>query len=340
MVSTPSDHLAHQLRELVRLGRFREALETYRAGEAVLTRPDTRLLAATAATRLGELELAESLATDAVSRFAERGDFDGRMRALNLLGVIGFERGQVDQAERRLTEALSIAYRLEDSLLAARACNNLASVAHLQGRPEEAVSLYRGALLGYQRLGDRRGTAETYHNLGLAYRQLTDFNEADKAVTQAVRHAESVGEPTLLALTAGGRAELRIEQGDAELGRSELDRATRIAELAGDVIGIAELRRIRAVAAWRERRDEEAMREAEEGRRTAEEHGVALLQAECSALAALAARRLGQVDHAESRRAEAIGLFRELSAVTLRRRFEEEWDRSGGEATDSRTLPG
>jgi tetratricopeptide (TPR) repeat protein len=325
MATPPADDLTHRLRELVRTGRFRDALETYRGGGGTLTRPDARLLAATAATRLGELELAETLASEAAARFAERGDFDGRMRALNLLGVIGFERGQLVEAERRLTEALSIAYRLEDSLLAARACNNLASVAHLRGRPEEAVGLYRGALLGYQRLGDRRGTAETYHNLGLAYRQLEDYDEADKAVTQAVRHSQAVGEPTLMALASGGRAELRIDQGDAELALPELDRASRMAELAGDVIGVAELRRIRALAAWRDGRDDDAVREAEAGRRTAEEHGVALLRAECAALAALALRRVGRPEDAEARRAEAVELFRSLGAVTLLRRFEEAW---------------
>src|SRR5688572_2259508 len=269
MVSLPGDDSTDQLRELVRTGRFREALEAFRRGADRSARADARLFAATAATRLGELDLAESLADEAVRRFAERGDYDGRMRALNLLGVIGFERGQLSAAERRLAEALSIAYRLEDSLAAARACNNLASVAHLHGRPDEAVGLYRGALLGYQRLGDRRGTAESYHNLGLIYRQLADYDEAEKAVTQAVRHAESVGEPTLMALTSGGRAELRIDQGDTALALPDLDRAFRMAELAGDVVGVAELRRIRAVAAWREGRYEEAVEEAETGRHTA-----------------------------------------------------------------------
>jgi len=156
---TSADNLTDQLRELVRSGRFREALETYRRAGAGAGRADARLLAATAATRLGELDAAETLAGEAAGRFAERGDFDGRMRALNLLGVIGFERGQLEEAERRLTEALSIAYRLEDSLVAARACNNLASVIHLRGRPDEAVGLYRGALLSYQRLGGRRRSA-------------------------------------------------------------------------------------------------------------------------------------------------------------------------------------
>ncbi len=321
-----ADEFTDQLRELVRTGRFREAVETYRrsAGDAVVG-PDAQLLAATAATRLTELDLAEELAGEAARRFAQRGDFDGRMRALNLLGVIGFERGQLAEAERRLTEALSLAYRLEDSLVAARACNNLASVLHLRGRPEEAVGLYRGALLSYQRLGDRRGTAETYHNLGLTYRQLSDWEEAESAVTQAVRHAGSVGEPSLMALASGGRAELRIEQGDVELALSELDRAGRMAELAGDVVGVAELRRIRAVAALRGGRYQEALEQAEGARRTAEEHHVALLKAECAALAALAHRALGQAESAELLRAEAEDGFRYLGAVRLLERFESDW---------------
>ena len=230
------------------------------------------------------------------------------MRALNLLGVIGFERGQLTAAERRLAEALSIAYRLDDSLAAARACNNLASVAHLHGRPDEAVGLYRGALLGYQRLGDRRGTAETI-TTGLVYRQLADYDEAEKAVTQAVRHAESVGEPGLMALASGGRAELRIDRSDAELALSELDRATRLAEVAGDVIGRAELSRIRALAALRQGRNDIALEQAEAARRTADEHGIALLRAECAALAALAGRALGRQELADERRTEAVELF-------------------------------
>ena len=56
--------------------------------------------------------------------------------------------------------------------MAARASNNLASLAQLGERPEVALSLYRSALISYQRLGDRRGMAETHHNLGLVFRQL------------------------------------------------------------------------------------------------------------------------------------------------------------------------
>jgi Tetratricopeptide repeat len=329
MTSFPSsDDTTHQLRELVRAGRFQEALDWYRQRQASFAgQPDAQLLAATAATRLGEFALSVGLATEAGERFAARGDFDGRMRALNLLGVIGFELGNLPEAEAHLGEALELAHRLHDSLMAARAYNNLASLLHLRGRPEEAVGLYRGALSSYLRLGDRRGTAETYHNLGLTFRQLTEFSEAEKATQQAVRHAEFVGEPALMALTAGGRAELRIEQGDAAFAFSELDRATRLADKARDVIGLAEIRRIRALAArhqedWVLSRDE-----AEAALEIADAHGVALLRAECAALAALAHRALGSPELAERRRRQAIDGFLKLGAVRLLELLETDWAR-------------
>jgi hypothetical protein len=198
-------------------------------------------------------------------------------------------------------------------------------VLHLRGRPDEAVGLYRGALLSYQRLGDRRGTAETYHNLGLTYRQMAEYPEAEKAIQQAVRHAEFVGEPSLMALTATGRAELRVDAGEVLLAYPELERAATLAAQADDVVGLAEVRRVRALAALREDRPEAAATEAEAARATAEAHGVALLQAECAAISALAWRRMGD-PRAEARRAEAAAGFTALGASRLLAAFEERWN--------------
>ena len=148
MVAPFADDATHQLRELVRTGRFRDALDRYRREEATPAdaAADARLLAATAATRLGQFAVGRALAEQALRRFGARGDLDGRMRALNLLGVW---RSSAAPGRGRavLAEALRLATHLDDSLIAARACNNLASVLHLRGRPDEAVGLYRGALL-------------------------------------------------------------------------------------------------------------------------------------------------------------------------------------------------
>jgi len=328
MAATPSaDDATGPLRELMQEGRFADALAAFRAlPEAVVVRrPDAQLLAATAATRLGELATAEELAGAALEQFQARGDADGRLRSLNLLGVVYSDRGRMQDAERVLAEALGLANQLGDSLLAARANNNLAPAVYLRGRPDEALGLYRGALLAYQRLGDRRGAAEAYHNLGLIFRQLGDWRNAEDATSAALRHAELVGERGLLALATTGRAELMVERAQFTQARQELDRAERWAEEAGDEIGVGEVRRVRALAALRGRDYAKAFEHAEVGRAAALECGAALLAAECSAIAALALRALGRSNEAAARKSEAEDGFRALSAVGLLERLGRDW---------------
>jgi tetratricopeptide (TPR) repeat protein len=333
MVATPfADDSGHRLRELVRTGHFGEALEWHRRMEASPAgrRPDAQLLAATAATRLGDFPAAEVLALEAHGQFRARGDADGRMRSLNLLGVIRFERGRLGEAEEALAEALSLATRLGDSLTAARACNNLASALHLRGRPDEAVGLYRGALLAYQRLGDRRGTAEACHNLGLIYRQLGEWRNAEDAIGEALRHAEVVGERGLLALATTGRAELMVERGQLPQAGQELARAGRLAAEAGDEVGGAEVERVRALAAARAGDLVGALEHAEAARHTARAFDSAVLAAECAAISALTLRRLGRRAEAEDRRAEAEAGFRALGALRLLERLGEDWKAVSG----------
>jgi len=328
MVATPfADDATHQLRELVRTGRFSEALEWFRRVEVSSAgrRPDAQLLAATAATRLGEFAMAEALAGEALAQFRARGDADGRMRSLNLLGVIRFERGRLGEAEQALAEALDLATRLGDSLTAARACNNLASAIHLRGRPDEAVGLYRGALLAYQRLGDRRGAAEAYHNVALIYRQLGEWRNAEDASDEALRHAEVVGERGLLALATTGRAELLVERAHLAQARQELDRAGRWAAEAGDEVGGAEVRRVRALAAYKEGDLPAALAHAEAALAIAQAFDSAVLAAECSALLALTLKRLGRMAEAEARRGDAEAGFRTLGAERLIKRLAEDW---------------
>jgi tetratricopeptide (TPR) repeat protein len=248
------------------------------------------------------------------------------MRSLNLLGAIHFERGNMAEAEQRFAEALRLGRQLGDSMMLARACNNLASVAQLQGRSDDAAELYRGALLAYQRLGDRRGMAETYHNLGIVYRWAGEWREAEDAANDAVRHADVVGEPSLLALVLTGRAELSVERGDPALAQRELGRAGRLAREASDTIGAAEVVRVEALAALRQDNWQLALDQAETARSVALAHGSTQLAAECAGIAARALRKLGRVEEANNRRSHAEQGFRELGATILLERLDLEWE--------------
>jgi tetratricopeptide (TPR) repeat protein len=321
--------VAQALRALLNEGRFQDTLERYlELGSAPESRrPDVQLLAATAATRLGALDQATTLAVDALGQFRSRSDADGRMRCLNLLGAIHWERGRISDAERYFAEAQALARQLGDSLMLARTSNNLASAAHLQGRSDESAALYREALLAYHRLGDRRGTAETYHNLGFAYRQAGEWGEAEGATANAVRHAELLGEPALLALVLGAKAELSVERNDTALAERELERAVHYATQAGDAVGRAEVHRVQALNALHRQAWEVALFHAETARLVAIEQESALLAAECAGIAARALLGMGRMGEADERRHQAELGFRQLGATSLLERLQQDLKR-------------
>jgi hypothetical protein len=167
--------------------------------------------------------------------------------------------------------------------------------------------------------------AETFHNLGLSFRQVAQWREAEAAAAQAVRLAELEGEGSLLALALTGKAELSLEREQLALAAREIERALRAAEDASDEIGTAEARRLRACLALRQRDYQAAHLDAEASRLLAAEHGSALLEGECAAADALALRGLGRLEEAEASRSKAIQAFRSLGALAWLDRFEAEW---------------
>jgi len=292
------------------------------------------LQSATSALRRGDIRLAADAGARAAESFGKRGDADGRMRALNLLGAVAFESGALDRAREHFEAALALAGRQGDRLVVARARNNLASVADLQGAPLEALSLYRAALLDYQALGDRRGAGETCHNLSLVFRAIDAPTDAEAASEQALHHAEVAGDRQLLALTVLGRAELDLGAGNLGVARRGIERGRALMVEVDDAVGVLEAARLDARLCLSERRLDEAVATASQAADRAADLGSRLVEAELAALASLALRQLGQADPAARRRDQALAGFQRLGASRLRERYEAEW------AAITRTAPG
>ena len=229
------------------------------------------------------------------------------------------------EAERCFGAALELAHNLDDSLMTARTSNNLASVAHLTGRPDLALSLYRTALLSYQRLGDRRGMAETSHNLGIAFRQLGQWTDADRAAEEAVRHAEVTGDAALRGLAHVGLAELQLERKAWPLAERGIERAAALAAEGEDPIGVAEAGRLRALLLLGMGDATAALREALRAQAAGAYPGSTLLEAECATVAARAARALGDDARAEALRAEAEAGLMRLGAAGFLAQLANEW---------------
>jgi tetratricopeptide (TPR) repeat protein len=325
-INSSSADSAAALRALIASGRFHDAL-TWRRGPAAGNRPEPEieLLAAVAAMRVGELDFSASLAATAHECFRFRGDEHGRMRSLNLLGATAFEHGRVQEAEQCFRESLELARMLDDTVMIARAANNLASIAHLHGDIDGAQALYRTALLHYQRSDDPRGVIESCHNLGLLFRGRRQWDESEEMAEAAVHKAESFAEPGLMALTLMGLAETHLGSGKIRLADRELDRAEQYAARAGDEIGLADVGRIRALAALRDGDFAAALREAKEACATARRLGCALVEGEAAAVAADALQLLGRPEEAVRCREEARCIFARIGAVRALRELEASW---------------
>jgi tetratricopeptide (TPR) repeat protein len=323
----PPGASAKALEDLVGRGRYAEALEAFhRLDLQGRENPDVRFQAARAASYLGDLETALSLAGTALESFDSRQDERGRMGAVNLAGAIAFERGEYQAAASSFREAFELAIRIEDYRMIARSLNNLASIAFVEGRAPLAVNYYRSALLAYRRLRDYRGQAETFCNLGIVERLAGRYDEAERAFEDAVHHAGLDGDPYLLALAWTGRAELHLERGLLAEAARDLGRADELAALAGDEIGRTEIGRIRALLALTEGKLSKAHVHAGETRERARRRGLRLIESECCAISARALKQLGDIREAESFRAKATAGLRALGACALLERFERDWE--------------
>jgi tetratricopeptide (TPR) repeat protein len=326
-LATDSNDSLRELRQLVGSGRFRDAVDTYHSVSDPQWRgnPEAQLLTATSATRLGELGLAAPLAAAASARFRVTADRHGHMRATNLQGAVAWEQGELAKAESCFGDALSLARELDDSLMSARAANNLASLAQLSGNSDTALSLYRSALVTYQRLGDRRGLIETYHNLSIVFRHTEQFAQASEASDQALRLAEQLEDPVFIAPVLTGLAELRLVQGETDRARPEARHARELAIAAGDLLSAAEARRILALVYLQEGQFGLALVEAQEARRVAAAHGSALLEGESAAAEALVLRALDRKADAAVRRDAARAIFTRLGATWWLEEFDAAW---------------
>jgi tetratricopeptide (TPR) repeat protein len=320
---SPDDGIQRAIRALLAEGQYEAVVERYAPASAAEAErvPAQALGAATAATRLGRLADGEWLASAALAAFRRRADEDGRMRCLNLLGAIAYERGQLDRSAVHFRAALDLGRVLGDLQGWARAANNLASVALLRSRIEDARAQYVEAQLAYQRLGDRRGLAETYHNMGVVARELGQLAESARVADESVRHAEVVGDRSLLAMAVIGEAEVALAGGDWALARERVDRAELLARTAGEPLVLVEVNRVRAQRWLAVAEPERALAVVEPARAEAGRLGSAQLQGECAMLAGQALAALGRTPEAGAKLAEARRIFEGLGATLLLRRL-------------------
>lgn len=208
--------------------------------------PALAMLRGMAHARLGESNEGERWTWAALRSARAQGDGRTALRARNVLAAIALESGRTHHAERCFEEGMVEAKRQGDHATLGRIANNLGVIADMRGDHGRAVGSYTMALAAYQQADETVGIAESLHNLAVAYREMSDFEKALRTEEQAVQAAEASGDRRLIALTKGGRAEIRFRAGDLVVAQREIELAIDAERANGDVVGEAEDLRVLA----------------------------------------------------------------------------------------------
>lgn len=267
-----------------------------------------------------EQELRQGLLRPALQRLdaalpsLERGDPAVYRRAVNMLGAAHFELGELEEASRAFARALELANIAGDPLIIGRATNNLGMIANIGGRREEALTRYQLAIPAYQRVGSSAGLAETCHNLAITYRDLEQFEAADRYERRAIQYAREAGNARLIAMAEVGRAELSLLRGEAAVAEAGGQRGAARYAAIPDYLGEADALRITGAARTRLGALGRAREALDRAVCLAAEHGSALIEAESREARARLAAVTREWDAVRTDAEAALALFAQLGA--------------------------
>ncbi|HEX5970383.1 MAG TPA: tetratricopeptide repeat protein [Gemmatimonadaceae bacterium] len=325
--SLPTDPALSRARELADAGAWHEVLAILEPRAATCARDGlSALLYAEALMRLGNERKALGWLSEVEPSLGDGGDRAAQRRALNMMGVASLTLGQLEDATVAFARALDMASQSDDPLVLARATNNLGTIANMQGDHERALSHYRLALPTFQRLGQRRGLASSYHNLAITYRDLGELEESDEHELRAIEHATEGGVPRLAAMGRVGRAEVALRRGDAALAETTARIAREEFARLGDPQNEADASRLIGAACTAQRRYADALEAFDRALEIARDRGHALNEAETLRDRSALHLAQGHSDEALEDARLAITLFDRLGATrerdSLRERME------------------
>ena len=224
-----------------RLSQYTEALGCLLAALELLdpadswSRAATLLDLATVRTYFGLHDEALELLLEALAICDDLDDPAGRGNVYNNLGIVFWNRGDLDEAKRAYTDSLEVRRSLHDEDGVAACHNNLGKVFTETGDHDRALDELHAALDGWERIDNPRGIGVALNNIGLIHHRR---GESDLAVEHYERSLEvkvQVGDRQGVCETRTHLGRILTELGRTDDAQQLLKRAVADAEELGIV---------------------------------------------------------------------------------------------------------
>ena len=149
-------------------------------------------------------------------------------------------RGDLDEAERWLSEAIDLDRELENRQNVSSSLKSLGDVALDRGDPETAAERYRHSLEIKRRLGDRGGEADVLRGLGEASITAGALDEAAECLERSLRIARDEDADRRIAEAHQGLGRLHLERSDPSRAEEHYETAGAVAESIDRPRGVAD----------------------------------------------------------------------------------------------------
>jgi putative nucleotidyltransferase with HDIG domain len=215
-----------------------EAVQCYQAAILAAERDGERGILAEALRRLGVVhhhrdqpETARALCQRSYETGLEIGDAVLAAEALNALAGFDFESGSIEAAREKFYRALELGGASAE--LRGRTEQNLGILANIQGALAQALSHYQRSLGAFESIGDERGCAIAYHNLGMVSADRELWDDADRYFRRSLEIVEAIGDIHLQGLGLLNHAEVHLARQRYEQARLNAEAALAIFDRLG-----------------------------------------------------------------------------------------------------------
>jgi len=163
-----------------------------------------------------------------------------RAKALNGLGVLAAEEGDIDAAEQAFEASLEVARELDDDERRMAVLTNLGNIALFRQDFDRARDLYEeGAELASE-LGSTFNAATAMHDLGLIELVLGDVGAAIERCEEALALARMGGTPQLVAACLRSLAAAIVIRGELDRAQSLVEESLSIVRRLNEPRAVAE----------------------------------------------------------------------------------------------------
>lgn len=158
--------------------------------------------------------------------------------ALNNIGFIYDDKGNVIKALEYYHKSLSIREELDDKLGIAVSLNNIGIIYIKQGEPEQALDYYLKSLAVKRQLGDKKSIATSLNNIAAVYKELGNLQKSIEYYTKSLLIREDIKDNKGIAVTLNNMGTLYKDRGSLDTALNYYNKALQIRQKIGDSRGL------------------------------------------------------------------------------------------------------